>query len=225
MAEPSAKDVRPNRTSRQRQKTRERLIGAALSVMAHKGVDAATINNITEAADLGFGSFYNYFESKEEIVWAALDALFDRIGARIDTVAGSVADPLQALSSALRIFIGLIIAKPEWAGFVLRVCTMPGFTKVGLFARLYRDIRAAHEAGRLRLVDPELVPHSVGGAMLFLVVALQEGDLPPTEAPVRIAAMVLRILGVDEAEIARLVNLPLPQLTDKDACLYLNGNG
>lgn len=219
MAGSSAEDARPNRMSRQRQKTRERLIDAALSVMARKGVDAATINDITEAADVGFGSFYNYFVSKEEIVWVALDALFDRIGARIDNVAGSIADPLQALSSALRIFVGLIIAKPEWAGFVLRVCTMPGFTKVGLFARLYRDIRAAHEADRLHLVDPELVTHAVGGAMLFLVVALQEGDLPPAEAPVRIAAMVLRILGVDEAEIARLVNLPLPHLTGEDACL------
>lgn len=218
MAESSAEDARPNRMSRQRQKTRERLIDAALSVMARKGADAATINDITEAADVGFGSFYNYFASKEEIVWVALDALFDRIGAKIDNVAGSIADPLQALSSALRIFVGLIIAKPEWAGFVLRVSTMPGFTKVGLFARLYRDIHAAREAGRLCLVDPELVTHAVGGAMLFLVVALQEGDLPPAEAPARIAAMVLRILGVDEAEIARLVNLPLPRLVEDGDC-------
>ncbi len=49
----------PNRLTRHKQKTRARLIRAALSVMARKGADAATINDITEAADVGFGSFYN----------------------------------------------------------------------------------------------------------------------------------------------------------------------
>lgn len=37
-----------------------------MSVMAAEGADAATINDITEAADVGFGSFYNHFASKEE---------------------------------------------------------------------------------------------------------------------------------------------------------------
>ena len=41
----------PNRSTRQKQKTRARLIRAAMSVMAAKGADAATINDITEAAE------------------------------------------------------------------------------------------------------------------------------------------------------------------------------
>jgi AcrR family transcriptional regulator len=65
----------PNRSTRQKQKTRARLIQAAMSVMAVKGADAATINDITEAADVGFGSFYNHFASKEDILEAiAADA-------------------------------------------------------------------------------------------------------------------------------------------------------
>jgi Bacterial regulatory proteins, tetR family len=61
----------PSRSTRQKQKTRDRLIRAAMSVMAAKGADAATINDITEAADVGFGSFYNHFDSKEDILEAA----------------------------------------------------------------------------------------------------------------------------------------------------------
>jgi hypothetical protein len=48
--------------------------------------------------------------------------------------------------------------------------------------------------------------------MLFLVIALHEGDLPTTDAPERIAATALRILGVGDDEIARLVRQPLPSM-------------
>ena len=36
-----------------------------MSVTAAKGADAATINDITEAADVGICSFYNHFASKD----------------------------------------------------------------------------------------------------------------------------------------------------------------
>lgn len=90
MAQESAEKVGPNRMGRQRRKTHDRLINAALSVMARKGAEAATINDITETADVGFGSFYNHFSSKEEIFAAATAALFDRIGTQIDATTATI---------------------------------------------------------------------------------------------------------------------------------------
>src|SRR5689334_8248277 len=95
---------RPNRMNRRRQKTRDRLIDAALSVMASKGVDAATIADITETADVGFGSFYNHFSSKDQILKAAIEVLSDRIGIEIDRAVGTITDPLALLATALRTF-------------------------------------------------------------------------------------------------------------------------
>ncbi len=209
MADAPAEDARPNRMSRQREKTRNRLVAAALSVIAEKGADAATINDITETADVGFGSFYNHFTSKEEILAAAIDEMLERIGSQIDGAVATIPDPLEALAAAIRLFIGIIIAKPQWAKFLLRICSIPGFDREGLFPRLFRDIRKAEEAGRLRIVDSGVATHAVGGALLFLVIALQEGDLPPVGAPERIAAMALRMLGIDEDEIVRLISQDL----------------
>jgi AcrR family transcriptional regulator len=48
--------------------------------MAEKGLDGVAINEITEAADVGFGSFYNYFESKEAIYQALVDSVFEEFG-------------------------------------------------------------------------------------------------------------------------------------------------
>jgi Transcriptional regulator len=61
---------RQPRGARRKRETRARLLDAALRLMAERGMDSVAINDITEAADVGFGSFYNHFGSKEGIFTA-----------------------------------------------------------------------------------------------------------------------------------------------------------
>lgn len=49
-------------------RTRTRLLQAALTAFGEKGVEATTIEDVTERADLGKGTFYRHFTSKEDIV-------------------------------------------------------------------------------------------------------------------------------------------------------------
>jgi AcrR family transcriptional regulator len=58
----------PDRHARRREHTRARLLRAARTLFARQGIDKTRINEITEEADVGFGSFYNHFESKAAIV-------------------------------------------------------------------------------------------------------------------------------------------------------------
>ena len=57
-----------NRTQKRASRTRKRLKEAALDVFSEKSVDAATVEEITEKADVGKGTLYQYFDDKEEIV-------------------------------------------------------------------------------------------------------------------------------------------------------------
>lgn len=43
------------------------LLAAAESLLARKGIERTTISDITSEAGVGFGTFYNYFASKEEL--------------------------------------------------------------------------------------------------------------------------------------------------------------
>ena len=61
-----------SRTRRRTRQTRNRLVQAALSVFGEKGVEAATIEDITEKADLGKGTFYRHFKSKEDLIVAMI---------------------------------------------------------------------------------------------------------------------------------------------------------
>jgi AcrR family transcriptional regulator len=58
------------RRQRRSRETRERLFRAALDLFAKKGFTKTTVGDITEAADVGKGTFFNYFPSKDHILLA-----------------------------------------------------------------------------------------------------------------------------------------------------------
>ena len=56
------------RRERHRVQTRDRLYRAALELFAQRGFLETTVEDITEAADVGKGTFFNYFPTKEHIL-------------------------------------------------------------------------------------------------------------------------------------------------------------
>ncbi len=65
----------PSRHERRRQQTHELLIQTAVQLVLEKGFDAISIQDITDRADLGRGTFYIHFKDKEEVVWSAIQGL------------------------------------------------------------------------------------------------------------------------------------------------------
>ena len=64
----AAKKRRPDRRERRRAETRERIFRAALRLFAERGYLETTVEDITEAADVGKGTFFNYFPTKEHVL-------------------------------------------------------------------------------------------------------------------------------------------------------------
>jgi len=56
------------RRARRQAEIRSRILRAALDLLARQGLSATTIEQITEAADVGKGTFFNYFLSKEHVL-------------------------------------------------------------------------------------------------------------------------------------------------------------
>ena len=55
------------RRERRAAETRVRLFRAAIGLFAKRGFANVTVEDITDAADVGKGTFFNYFESKEHV--------------------------------------------------------------------------------------------------------------------------------------------------------------
>jgi AcrR family transcriptional regulator len=65
-----AASAAPGLRERKRQQTRERLTRVAMALFRDHGFEATTLDDIAAAADISRRSFFHYFESKEDVVFA-----------------------------------------------------------------------------------------------------------------------------------------------------------
>lgn len=75
--------TKTTRTQKRTKKTRKKLKKAALGVFSEKTVDAATVEDITEKADVGKGTLYQHFSDKEEIVVTLVEEAVEHLIERI----------------------------------------------------------------------------------------------------------------------------------------------
>jgi AcrR family transcriptional regulator len=73
-----------NRRERHSIELRERLFRAALDLFAKQGFAETTVEDITNAADLGKGTFFNYFPSKDHILLAFAEMQLGKLRLAID---------------------------------------------------------------------------------------------------------------------------------------------
>jgi len=101
--------ARPGRRERRRVETRERIFRAALRLFADRGFTATTVEDITEAADVGKGTFFNYFPSKEHVL-AAFGAM------QVDKIAAATSDPATAKRPSREVLRRMVHALAEEPG-------------------------------------------------------------------------------------------------------------
>jgi AcrR family transcriptional regulator len=210
-AGPAAGAPRASRLDRRKARTRQALIDAAVRLIGEGRGDRASIQEITEAADIGFGSFYNHFDSKEQLFQTASAEVLERCGQMIDRVSAGITDPAELVAVGLRIAGRLGWTRPDIAAFVTGVGLDVLDIPVGLAPRALRDIRAGQAAGRFTIPDAEIALSAVDGGLLGLLRLHQRHPERITETAVdHLAEAVLRLLGVPAPEAARLAALPLP---------------
>ncbi len=199
------------RAARRRQRTRAKLLAAARAVMARKDSAATTIQEITDEADVGFGSFYNYFESKGAIIEAMMAETMETFGSALDRISQAVEDPAEVLAASLRYGVERAINEPDWGWFLIHSGLSAHRMRMVLGVRLARDIQRGVELGRMRADDLEATQFAVVGTVLSIMAARLDGSLE-FEAPERTATLALNLLGIPNPEAAEIAHRPLPPI-------------
>src|SRR5579872_5721038 len=171
-AVPEGDAPRASRLDRRKARTRQALIDAAVRLIAEGRGDRASIAEITEEADIGFGSFYNHFDSKEQLFQTASEEVLERWGQLIDRATADLtdpADPAERFAVGTRISGRLGWTHPDIAGFLtgagLDALDIPG----GLAPRALNDIRVGQAAGRFTVPDAEIALSAAAGGLLGLL--------------------------------------------------------
>jgi AcrR family transcriptional regulator len=210
MADPTGTEAPPgDRGARRRARTRAQLIEAARVLFGRQGVDATRINEITEEADVGFGSFYNHFSSKDEIVEAVLRETVEAQGAAVEALTRELEDPAEVVAVAHRYFVRLARSDPDWGWLLVRLDVSHNVTFAALGPFALRDLRRGLKANRFEVADPAIALHAAGGALLAVMRAVLDGTAG-ADADVKHAEGVLRMFGLDRDDAAEVARRQLP---------------
>jgi AcrR family transcriptional regulator len=203
----------PNRLERRKRRTRAALIKAAQRLIAEGKVNVPVLE-ITQAADVGMGSFYNHFDSKEQLFEAAITDVLDAHGAMLDRLTESIDDPAETFATSFRLIGRLFRQRPQESEILLAHGPALLSSQRGLAPRALRDIKAGVDAGRFHLDDPELALAMAGGALLGLAQLLRDDpDRDDARASDVVTENVLRVFGLSADEAHAVCQRPLPDDT------------
>jgi TetR/AcrR family transcriptional regulator, transcriptional repressor for nem operon len=127
---------------------REELLATALDMLHRCGFNASSVEDITKAADVPKGCFYNHFESKEALGAAALDRYWDGCVARLKILSDETIAPVERLQLYFRCLSETL------AGWNYKGCLVGNFsTELSDQSRLIRDRLCSILAGWTRAVE------------------------------------------------------------------------
>ena len=199
-----------NRLDRRKARTR-----AALSVLRRRlspRDDNVPILKITQAADVGMGSFYNHFETKEQLFEAAVEAVMDGYGQLLDDLTAGIGIPQWCSPAAS----GYRTAPTQGTG------AQPGLPQQRAPAAQRRQRpgttcparhRGRRGAGRFDVEDVDVAVTMTAGALIALGQLLHDQpERDVEETTDRVTEDLLRMFGVTAAAARRICRLPLPDL-------------
>jgi TetR/AcrR family transcriptional repressor of lmrAB and yxaGH operons len=207
-----------------RSDTRDRLISTAAELFRRQGYAQTGVNEIISGAQATSGSFYHFFETKEDLLVAVVDHLGSAFEAAVFAPAeagdGSPRARIEAVLAAARRDLeehGPDLGSPLGA---LAAELAPSHPRVRRqidrrYASWSRRIEAMLDDAGTRLPD-DLDRRSLAQAVIgvmegAMLQARVHGDLEPFDATVRLLQSHLALLSETPNRTASAASLPAPQ--------------
>jgi AcrR family transcriptional regulator len=87
-----------SRVEKRKEETRERIVRAAFGLFGAKGFEATTVAEISQAADIGKGTFFTYFATKEAVLTEVGQLLIEKMSTAVlasQQLGGTAAEQLE----------------------------------------------------------------------------------------------------------------------------------
>lgn len=200
-----------DRRARRREQTRARLIDAARTLMAERGFNEVGIAEITAAADLGTGTFYNYFSSREQLQAAVAEDSVEKVGDILDRDVSGLEDPAEAFASSLRHLVRHALSDRVWGGFLVQMgAAHPALVRI-LGPRARRDLLRGVDSGRFVIDDLDLATTCTFGSLIASIQLAMESE-PREDRDQIFARAMLRMVGVPVDEATEVAARPLAEI-------------
>jgi AcrR family transcriptional regulator len=183
-------------------RTKAALMAAGRRLLSQRPIDAVTVDDIVQAAEVGKGSFYNHFADREALARAIAAQIRASIESAVMRANAGVDDPARRLARAVCAYLRFALHEPEGAGVLVHIHAGHTSLTAPLNRGLVEDLEIGLASGRFDIATVESgVLFVLGVTQLALVRIVQE----PNQAfaislSQQMCALVLRGLGILGAE-------------------------
>jgi AcrR family transcriptional regulator len=177
-----------NRRKREQNVRRKLILDTARTLFERDGFEATTVEAIASRAELGKGTIYSYFKSKEQIYIAILEQGLDLLKGRMEK---ALQDPVSATEALNRMFDVFVEYHQERKGFMEslflqvdeRQCFRVGELVGGLKSRasnwvdlVAKTLRRGIERGELKPLDVVKTSQVIIGMVLGMILQYEMGQ-------------------------------------------------
>ena len=189
---------------KKRERTRGALLDSALSMFAAKGYAATRIDDITAHADMANGTFYNYYQDKDQILHDVALGLLVEITERTDQeMAGTSHAPARVVLAAAKL-LRTAREEPEWVNVLLQATDIAPKIQSATVQYMKKDLEMGVDQGTFTVViDVLLINQVISLIKAAAIVEPQMSDLTIRNT----CEAILRLLGMQHEDAMREVEL------------------
>jgi AcrR family transcriptional regulator len=204
MADPAS----PTRTLRKRERTRGELVAAAEGLVAARGLDAVSIDEIVAAADVAKGTFYTHFTDKNDLAAEIAKHVRWELEGQITRLNEGCTDAALRMANGLSSTLAFAIAKPVRARALMRLQPALLDPEAPINAGLRGDVVLGLKSKRFTAPSANAAVVTIIGAAMAAIMRLTDGqrDANPKNFAAEIIAVILVSLGLKQPEATRLAN-------------------
>jgi AcrR family transcriptional regulator len=193
------------RRDRRKLATREALLNAANALLHSRSMDALSVDEIVEGADVARGTFYNYFPDKDALERALASRTRARIENEIARLNVGVKEPVQRIARAFCSVLRMGISAPQEATAMMRLFPRATDPAAPINSGVRRDAAEGMAQGRIVAASEDVVVAYVMG--VFVTGVNRALDLPPErvrEFAQGLGTVLIHGLGIKRVEAERI---------------------
>lgn len=221
MVEIKYRDHRSLVAEKKRDAMRIRILEATMAVFANRTHISPSIELVVRQADVSRGTFYKHFATLDEALVAAAQLLTDEMTIGMFPVYDVVDDPVNRVSTGMRLYLTRAAMDKAWAGFVYRAELIP--TQSLLLKHLADDLRRGEQSGQFSFESHVAARDLVIGLTLEAMRGMVLGRIMDLRGYIDASiTLVLRAFGVEARRCKEAVEFSRTHLTswstDTEGC-------
>ncbi len=201
-------------------RTRTALVHAARDLVFERGHEKISIQDITARAGVATGTFYNHFQTKQDVFEAVVENFREGFAKGAEEIRQYLTDPALIVAATMKYYFQQAQDNEQWQNFIKYSGLTGDYALCQDTEQCLEDIQRGAKSGRFKVEDCYFTQTLVTGMVRHTNLEISKGNLGRSAMDYT-AQYVLRMLGLPELVARAIVQSPLPAVPSRKLAPFL----